>query len=132
MTTDQTVSEYLTKWNAEDLSVFSQAIQQIEKSIPQAEGKVWHGHPVWFIAGNPIVGLTLKKAGIEVLFWSGQSFPTPGLKATGKYKAAGHILVSLDISELERLKTWLIDSIAIQWDYQNLTRKRVLEQLTEF
>ena len=132
MTIDQTVSEYLTKLNAEDLSVFSQAIQQIEKSIPQAEGKVWHGHPVWFFAGNPIVGLTLKKAGIEVLFWSGQSFPTPGLKATGKYKAAGHILESLDGKELVQLNGWLADSVTIQWDYQNLPRKRVLEKLTKF
>ena len=37
-----------------------------EKHLTKAEAKVWHGHPVWFIDGNPIVGYSLKKSGIEV------------------------------------------------------------------
>ncbi len=29
---------------------------QLCKNMPEAENKIWHGHPVWFIDGNPIVG----------------------------------------------------------------------------
>lgn len=103
---------------------------QIAATIPQAEGKVWHGHPVWFIDGNPIAGYSLKKSGLEVLFWSGQSFKTEGLKAIGKFQAAGFPLASQ--SDLISIESWLKESISIQWDYANLPKKRSLEKLTDF
>ncbi len=28
----------------------------IAPKLPLAESKVWHGGPVWFIDGNPVVG----------------------------------------------------------------------------
>ena len=62
---------------------------QIAKLLPDAVGKVWHGHPVWFLRANPVVGYSLKKSGVELLFWSGQSFSEPGLDPVGKFKAAG-------------------------------------------
>jgi len=102
----------------------------IGKTIPQAEGKVWHGHPVWFINGNPVAGYSLKKSGLEVLFWSGQSFISPGLKAIGKFQAAGFPLVSKD--DAKSLETWFKEAIAIQWDYANLPKKRALDKLTNF
>ena len=103
---------------------------QIEKAIPQAEAKVWHGHPVWFLNGNPVAGYSLKKSGLEVLFWSGQSFKTPGLKAIGKFQAAGFPLVSNE--DAKALEIWFQEAIAIQWDYANLPKKRSLEKLTTF
>lgn len=103
---------------------------QISTTVPQAEGKVWHGHPVWFIDGNPIAGYSLKKTGLEVLFWSGQSFKTLGLKAIGKFQAAGFQFTSLD--DLPKLNEWLAEAITIQWDYANLPKKRALEKLTSF
>ena len=102
----------------------------IGKVIPQAEGKVWHGHPVWFINGNPVAGYSLKKAGLEVLFWSGQSFRTPGLKAIGKYQAAGFSFASKE--DAKALETWFTEAIAIQWDYANLPKNRELLKLTDF
>lgn len=103
---------------------------QIAATIPQAQGKVWHGHPVWFIDENPVAGYSLKKSGLEVLFWSGQSFKNPGLKPIGKFKAAGFPLASQ--SDLISIEGWLKESISIQWDYANLPKKRSLEQLTDF
>lgn len=104
--------------------------ETISKTVPLAQGKVWHGHPVWFVDGNPIAGYSLKKSGLEVLFWSGQSFKTPGLKPIGKFKAAGFQLRSQD--DLGAIDGWLRESIAIQWDYANLPKKRSLEKLTSF
>ena len=54
----------------------------------KAEGKVWHGGPVWFLAENPIVGYWVRKKGVQLLFWSGQSFDAGGLAPEGKFKAA--------------------------------------------
>ena len=46
----------------------------LDKLIPEAENKIWHRHPVWFLEGNPIVGYSKLKAGIRLMFWSGASF----------------------------------------------------------
>jgi len=46
----------------------------ISKHLPEAENKIWHGHPVWFLDGNPIVGYSKQKAGIKLMFWSGSDF----------------------------------------------------------
>lgn len=29
---------------------------EIDRGLPEAENKIWHAHPVWFLDGNPIVG----------------------------------------------------------------------------
>ena len=56
--------------------------------LPEAENKVWHGHPVWFLDGNPVVGYSVLKSGPRLLFWRGQSFDEPGLTPEGTFKAA--------------------------------------------
>jgi len=99
-------------------------------SLPSAQGKVWHGHPVWFIDGNPIVGYSLKKVGIEVLFWSGQSFTLPGLRAIGKFQAAGIAIGSK--AEISALAPLMTEALAIQWNYKDLPKLRKLEKLTDF
>ena len=33
----------------------------IDKQLPNAENKIWHAHPVWFLDGNPIVGYSKQK-----------------------------------------------------------------------
>lgn len=46
----------------------------IDKYLPEAENKIWHKLPVWFLDGNPIVGFSELKAGIRLMFWSGASY----------------------------------------------------------
>ena len=126
------IDDYNSVLESESRQVAETIRAMIGKTIPEAEGKVWHGHPVWFIAGNPVVGFSLKKSGIELLFWSGQSFPTVGLTPVGKYQAAG--LQGLTNNNLGTLPIvqWLIESEQIQWDYKNLPKNRTLVKLTEF
>ncbi len=99
-------------------------------SLAKAEAKVWHGHPVWFLDGNPVCGYSLKKAGIEVLFWSGKSFVTTGLRPIGKYQAAGISVESAD--DVQSVASFMAEAVAIQWDYKNLPKLRKLEKLTIF
>jgi len=56
---------------------------EIDKALPQAENKIWHAHPVWFLEGNPIVGYSKLKSCVRLLFWSGQSFDEKGRKIQG-------------------------------------------------
>lgn len=97
---------------------------EIDNELTEAESKVWHGGPVWFIDGNPIVGYWVRKNGVQLLFWSGQSFGEPGLQPEGKFMAAeAHFTDSSQINK-DELKKWLIKSREIQWDYKNLVKKK--------
>jgi hypothetical protein len=119
------VAEYNDELNPEFRALANQLSKLFENQVPQAESKVWHGHPVWFIQGNPVFGYSLKKAGLEVLFWSGKSFKKAGLRPIGKFQAAGISISTAD--DVEALKDWLEEAKAIQWDYKNLPKKRALE-----
>ncbi|HRK73239.1 MAG TPA: DUF1801 domain-containing protein [Rhodothermales bacterium] len=100
------------------------------QGLPEATPKVWHGHPVWFLDGNPIAGYSKLKSGIRLLFWSGQSFEEPTLKNEGNFKAAEVRYTALEEVDLTALRRWLAKSIEIQWDYKNIVkRKGVLERL---
>jgi hypothetical protein len=46
----------------------------IDSDLTEAESKIWHPHPVWFLDGNPIVGYNKQKKGIQLMFWSGVDF----------------------------------------------------------
>ncbi len=61
--------------------------EEINRHLPEAESKVWHRHPVWFLDGNPIAGYSKLKNCIRLLFWSGQSFDEAGLQKEGSFKA---------------------------------------------
>lgn len=113
-------------------AICSDLAELIKEELPMASGKVWHGHPVWFIEDNPIVGYSIKKSGVQVLFWSGQSFATPGLKPLGSYKAAAWDAQSIEVIALSPMDEWLREALKIQWDYKNLPKKRLLEKLTDF
>ncbi|MFM6937265.1 MAG: DUF1801 domain-containing protein, partial [Aquirufa sp.] len=87
-------------------------------------GKVWHGHPVWFIQENPVVGYLVSKEAVRVLFWSGQSFDAPALQALGKFKAASITFQTWAALPQQDLQTWLEQARAIQWDYKNLIKRK--------
>lgn len=104
--------------------------RRIETVLPEAENKVWHAHPVWFIEGNPVAGYSRLKDGVRLLFWSGRSFVTPGLTPEGKFQAAEVRYSHSDQVQTERLDQWLQEAREIQWDYRNIVRRKgVLERL---
>ncbi|WP_143961378.1 DUF1801 domain-containing protein [Litoribacter populi] len=114
----------------EDKAIADTLAVEIDKAIPQAENKIWHAHPVWFLNGNPVVGYSKLKGCIRLLFWSGQSFDEPSLQKEGKFKAAEKRYVSHQDIQVEELRRWLEKAPNIQWDYKNLIkRKGKLERL---
>lgn len=102
----------------------------IDETLPGAENKIWHAHPVWFLNGNPIVGYQQLKGCIRLLFWSGQSFDEHQLKPEGSFKAAEIRYTSIDQIQATDVKRWVEKAVEIQWDYKNLIkRKGKLERL---
>ena len=88
----------------------------IDRHLPEAESKIWHRHPVWFLNGNPTVGYSRQKAGIRLMFWSGADFGEPDLKpGTGKFKDASMFYTSVDQVVAEDLKRWLAQRCGWSW-----------------
>jgi hypothetical protein len=97
---------------------------EIDGALPEAENRIWHRHPVWFLDGNPIVGYSKLKDCVRLLFWSGQSFEAQGLKPEGKFKAAEARYGSAEEVDVAALRRWLAEAREIQWDYKNIVRRR--------
>lgn len=98
--------------------------REISKALPKAESKIWHGSPVWFLDGNPIVGYFKLKHGVHLLFWSGQSFKEEGLEPEGSFKAAEACYDDVKEIRLAPLRRWLRKAKKIQWDYKNIVKRK--------
>ena len=118
----------ITKYNDSqapaDRAICQRLAEQIDRGLPDAENKIWHAHPVWFIDGNPIVGYSKLKNCVRLLFWSGQSFKEEGLEKEGSFKAAEARYTDAEEVDAEQLQRWLAEARDIQWDYKNLTRRK--------
>ena len=97
--------------------------QIIQENLPDSESKIWHAHPVWFLEGNPIVGYSLLKSGLRLMFWSGADFDEAKLlPGSGKFKDASTTYTSIDQIDTNDLNRWLQKAREIQWDYKNLVK----------
>ena len=114
-----------------DREICNQLATCINEGLPEAESKVWHAHPVWFLEGNPIVGYSKQKAGIRLMFWSGADFEEERLNVRGaKFKDASVFYAAVTQIDHQDLKRWIYKSRELQWDYKNIVkRKGQLERL---
>lgn len=124
------ITYYNNKLEASERNICDLLRNEISTVLKEAESKIWHAHPVWFLDGNPIVGYSKQKDCIKLLFWSGQSFDEQTLTKEGSFKAAEIIYTNRDQINVEDLHRWLKKSRDIQWDYKNIVKRRgVLERL---
>lgn len=68
------ILEYNEKQALVDKDICDVLADEINRSLSGADSKIWHGHPVWFLDGNPITGYSKQKPGIRLMFWSGADF----------------------------------------------------------
>ena len=124
------IAAYNAKQTELDKQICELIYNVICDALQNAENKIWHGHPVWFLNGNPIVGYSKQKNSVQLLFWSGQSFDEVSLKNTGKFKAAGAKFTHVNDINKADLERWLNKAETIQWDYKNIVkRKGILERI---
>lgn len=126
------IKKYNDKQTSDDKAICNLLAHTIDNELTEAESKIWHAHPVWFLGGNPIVGYNKQKAGWRLMFWSGASFEEEKLNVIGKkFKDASIFFTTVEQINTIELKHWLKKSRAIQWDYKNIVkRKGQLERLT--
>jgi hypothetical protein len=109
---------------SDDQTICDLLAGEIDRGLPEAENKLWHAHPVWFLDGNPIVGYSRLKGCVRLLFWSGQSFGEEGLEHEGSFKAAEVRYTAADQIDTRHLRRWLAKARDIQWDYKNIVGRR--------
>lgn len=120
----------ITAFNKDQETVEEQQICEslattIYELLPEAEGKIWHRHPVWFLDENPTVGYSKLKAGIRLMFWSGASFDEDKLNpGTGKFRDASVLFTHSDQISLNDMKRWIKKAKTIQWDYKNVAKRK--------
>ncbi len=120
-----TIQQYNESLQSADKLVCDLLGKTIEPNLKEAESKIWHGHPVWFIEGNPVVGYSKQKKGIRLLFWSGADFNEALLlPGSGKFKDASILYQEISDVNTKDLKRWLLKSKEIQWDYKNIVKRK--------
>lgn len=121
----KTIRELNESQSEEDAKICDKLRREIDRHLPQAESRIWHAHPVWFLDGNPTVGYSKLKDCIRLMFWSGADFDEPGLNpGTGKFKDASARYTSAEQINTTDLKRWLGKSQTIQWDYRNIQKRK--------
>ena len=125
------VKAYNNNQSVDEIEICNQLASILDELFQDAENKIWHKHPVWFLDGNPIVGYSKLKAGIRLMFWSGADFDEEKLKpGTGKFKDASITYTSPVAIDKDDLVRWAEKARNIQWDYKNVQkRKGKLERL---
>lgn len=99
--------------------------KEIDAALPQAGAKIYHSMPVWFIAGNAVVGFSVTaKNQVNLLFWNGKAFKEPELRAVGKFKAAQVQYAGVEEIDKKKLKKWLKKAGKEIWDFEAYKRKQ--------
>jgi hypothetical protein len=98
---------------------------EIERTLPKAAAKVWHGHPVWFVGETPVVGYRAraKDGGVVLLFWNGQALDA-ALEPVGKFKAAQAVYADASDIEVPALRRRLKLAGTKLWDVNDVRKER--------
>lgn len=128
---NEEIKSYNDQQTATDKEICDLLATTIGSELTEAESKIWHNHPVWFLDNNPTVGYSKQKNGIRLMFWSGADFNEENLNIKGKkFKDASTFYNNIIELKTNDLIRWLKKSREIQWDYKNLIkRKGKLEKL---
>ena len=123
------MNEEIKSYNNQHTSTYKEICSllalTINNELTEAENKIWHAHPVWFLNGNPIVGYSKQKKGIRLMFWSGADFDEESLNIKGqKFKDASVFFNSVTYVNTNDIIRWLKKSREIQWDYKNIVKRK--------
>lgn len=119
------IDTYNHQQAASDIEICQLLASTIDQELTEAENKIWHAHPVWFLEGNPTVGYSKQKKGIRLMFWSGADFEEENLKVKGgKFKDASIFYNHVSEVNVEALVRWLKKSREIQWNYKDLVKRK--------
>ncbi len=118
------IAQYDAAQSGAEAAVCRRLRAEINRAMPEATSKVWHGAPVWFVGGTPVVGYSVPaRGGVSLLFWNGRAFGDQALKPVGKFSAAQVEYGSTSDIRVTALRRWLRKAATDLWDVRSI-RKR--------
>ena len=121
----KTVATYERGQKPELAAVCRLLRKEIDATLPMSGAMIYHAIPVWFIAGNPVVGFSVNaKKKVNLLFWNGQAFKEADLEAVGKFHAAQVQFSDVEEIDKKKLKRWLKKAGKDIWDFEAYRRKQ--------
>lgn len=122
------ITQYNNALTPEYAAICDALRKEIDAMLPVSTCKIWYANPVWFVGENPVVGynITAKKV-VNLLFWSGQLFDEPALKASGKFKAAQTQFRHESEIDFKTLHGWLKKSAIHIWDCNGMRKGEVVK-----
>ncbi|MCC7299156.1 MAG: DUF1801 domain-containing protein [Bacteroidia bacterium] len=119
------IQTYIDQLQASEMEICKLLANTINAELAEAESKIWHAHPVWFLDGNPVAGFSKQKKGIRLMFWSGADFEEENLNIVGgKFKDASIFFNNVEEINTSEINRWLQKSREIQWDYKNIVKRK--------
>ncbi len=121
----ETIKAYNTAQTKNNKKICELLRLEIGNALKESESKIWHGSPVWFLDGNPVVSYSVRKdERVSLMFFSGQTFQEEDLIPEGKFKAAEIFYKDVSEIKISELKKWLKKAKEIQWDYKNIVKRK--------
>lgn len=66
-----TIDEYIAGLPADQADIAEALRARLDAGLPGAEGRVWHGHPVWMRGDDPVAGFKAFPRWVTLLLWHG-------------------------------------------------------------
>ena len=125
------ITAYATTRNQAEAAICKALRKEIDKALPHAESRVWHGAPVWFVGVTPVVGYnSVAKGGVSLLFWNGRALGDAALSPVGKFMAAQFHYDDVAAIDARSLRRWLEKAGTNLWDHSALPMKGPRRQKT--
>ena len=119
------VEAYLEAQTPEHGDICRRLVSEIQRCLPKAAARLYHGSPAWFIGENAVAGVSVNaKAGVTLLFWNGQAFKERVLIPVGQFKAAQlsfQVIGDVDIKIVRGLLKKAGEDI---WDFSSNRKER--------
>lgn len=104
-----TVDQYLASLSEDLQLVGGQLVRLLDEGLPRAQGVIWHGHPVWMIAKQPVAAFKAHATHMTFMIWKGQLLTDRSgrLEASGSATMANLKLRTADDLDAALFTNWL-------------------------
>ena len=80
-----TIDEYNSTLPEGLAPIGEQLTRLLDEALPEADGLIWHGHPVWMSGRSPVAAFKAHGSHVTFMLWAGQSITD----RSGRLEASG-------------------------------------------
>lgn len=110
-----TIDEYISRLDVPNREIAAALRAHIDVALPEAEGRMWHGHPVWLKGKTPVAGFKAYPTQVTFMLWRGREIadPTGTLAPSGSGQMSTLKIADTDGFDGSDLDGWLRQADAL-------------------